>query len=252
MSRCLLCLLSAVAVCGYRVAPTARASPSRPSSERRAPPALMADVEPDDEGEVLGNFEQELNSLQLKNFNEELYAHLGKRPEYETSEMYSALRKRVDVDDPLYSELEKRRAMLSSAPAPSTSQTPGEVIELVLRGLRDVDWPEPGNGVRMLQQYSSPKTILADVGQARADRPEVTQEMLLEYFSSSKYSILLDWVAIQYTRKLELSLDKRRAMQRLRLTSSAGEAVQVTFQLSKQPDARGEEVWLIDQLLVKT
>ena len=44
---------------------------------------------------------------------------------------------RLDVDDPLYTELEKRRAMLSRAPAPSTSQTPCEVIELLLRGLRD-------------------------------------------------------------------------------------------------------------------
>ena len=39
-----------------------------------------------------------LDSLQLKEFNNELYAHLSKRPEYETSDMYSSLRKRVDVD----------------------------------------------------------------------------------------------------------------------------------------------------------
>lgn len=74
---------------------------------------------------------------------------------------------------------------------------------------------------------------------------------LLEYFASSKYTILLDWVSIQYLRKLELSLDKKRALQRLKLTSSAGESVPVTFQLSKHETAQGS-VWLIDQLLVKT
>jgi len=119
------------------------------------------------------------------------------------------------------------------------------VIELVLRALRDVDWPRPGHGAEMLMKYSGPASILGDDGTA------VTAEMLLEYFASSKYAILLDWVSIQYLRKLELSLDKKRALQRLKLTSSAGESVPVTFQLSIHATPQGN-VWLIDQLLVKT
>lgn len=181
----------------------------------------------------------------MKDFNNELYSHLNKRPEYETSEMYSALRKRQDVDDPLYSELEARRETMAETPSPNEDQTPGEVIELVLRALRDVDWPSAGHGVKILQTYSGPASILGD------DRPDVTVQKLLDYFATSKYLILLEWVAIQYTRKLELSLDKNRALQRLRLTGRAGEAVEVTFQLSKHQTGYGE-VWLIDQLLVKS
>lgn len=183
--------------------------------------------------------------VELQEFNKGLYDHLNKRPEYETSEIYSALRKRQDVDDPLYSELQARREMLSNAPLPNEDQTPGEVIELVLRALRDVDWPRPGHGVDVLRNYSGPASILGD------DKPEVTQEMLIEYFAMSKYSILLDWVSIQYKRKLELSLDKNRALQQIRLINSSGESVPVTFQLSKHSTEQGT-VWLIDQLLVKS
>jgi hypothetical protein len=189
---------------------------------------------------------KELNQqVELQEFNKGLYDHLNKRPEYETSEIYSALRKRQDVDDPLYSELQARREMLSNAPLPNEDQTPGEIIELVLRALRDVDWPRPGHGVDVLRNYSGPASILGD------DKPEVTQEMLIEYFASSKYCILLDWVSIQYKRKLELSLDKNRALQQIRLINSSGESVPVTFQLSKHSTERGT-VWLIDQLLVKS
>jgi len=187
----------------------------------------------------------DLANFQMDEFNKGLYEHLNKRPEYETSSMYSQLRKRQDVDDPLYGELKERREMLSNAPQPNEQQTPGEVIELVLRALRDVDWPRPGHGVEMLQSYSGPASILGDTGR------EVTTEMLLDYFASSKYAILLNWVSIQYQRKLELSLDKKRALQQLRLTSSEGEVVALTFQLSIHNTAQGD-VWLIDQLLVKT
>jgi Asp-tRNA(Asn)/Glu-tRNA(Gln) amidotransferase C subunit len=89
------------------------------------PPASPDDAPTDDD-----ELQQQLTDIvQMKDFNNELYAHLNKRPEYETSELYSQLRKRQDVDDPLYSELESRREMLSNAPLPNEEQTPGEVIE---------------------------------------------------------------------------------------------------------------------------
>ena len=75
--------------------------------------------------------------------------------------------------------------------------------------------------------------------------------MLLEYFEESRYRILLEWVSIQYLKKLELSLDRKRALQQIRLKSATGESIPVTFQLSKYRRPEGE-VWLIDQLLVKT
>ena len=199
----------------------------------------------------MGDLEKELAAqLETREFNKDLYEHLGKRPEYETSELYAALRKRQDVDDPLYSELEKRRATGATTPMPNSEQTPGEVIELVLRALRDVDWPGEGHGVEVLRSYSGPASILGE----EQKQEEITPEVLIEYFASSKYAILLDWVQITYLRKLELSLDKNRALQQIRLTSRAGESVPVTFQLSKHanPDGSEDPVWLIDQLLVKS
>ena len=78
------------------------------------------------------------------------------------------------------------------------------MIELVLRALRDVDWPRDSHGIEVLQNYSSDASMLGE------DRPDVTPQMLLDYFFESKYAILLNWVAITYTRKLEVSLDKKR------------------------------------------
>lgn len=207
---------------------------------------VRLELDPDDVPNERTDLSKELNEqLELNEFTKGLYDHLNKRPEYETSEIYSALRKRQDVDDPLYSELEARREMLANAPLPNEEQTPGEVIELVLRALRDVDWPRPNHGVEVLRNYSGPGSILSTDGE------EVTASMLLDYFQSSQYSILLDWVSIQYKRKLDLSVDKNRALQQLRLTPASGESVPITFQLSKHTTDQGS-VWLIDQLLVKS
>ena len=194
------------------------------------------------------DMQKEWDSVQLSQFNNELYAHLGKRSDYETSELYSSLKRRVDVDDPLYSELSARREMLESNPAslPTADQTPGEVIETVLRALRDVDWPHPAHGIEVLRNYSGIASILGD-----EKKEEVTAQMLLEYFEESRYRILLEWVSIQYLKKLELSLDRKRALQQIRLKSATGESIPVTFQLSKYMRPEGE-VWLSDQLLVKT
>ena len=122
----------------------------------------MADA-PESEDEL----QEQLNSQVSEEFNRALYDHLAKRPEYETSELYSSLRKRQDVDDPLYNELKDRRDMLTNTPEPNDDQTPTEVIELVLRALRDVDWPRPGHGVDCLMMYSGPASILGE------DRPDV-------------------------------------------------------------------------------
>jgi hypothetical protein len=46
--------------------------------------------------------------------------------------------------------------------------------------------------------------------------------MLLSYFRDSKYSILLEWVSVLYPKKLELSLDKTKAMQQTKLKAPSG------------------------------
>lgn len=92
----------------------------------------------------------------IRGFNEDLYAHLHQRPEYENSELYKNLRKRVDVTDPMYKELEQVKwgdLLVDAGPSPET--TPGEAIETILRALRDVDEPQANHGLELLQSYSS-------------------------------------------------------------------------------------------------
>jgi len=203
------------------------------------------DDAPTSDEELSSQFAQfiagEAAASEVQGFNDDLYAHLNQRPEYETSELYKNLRKRVDVTDPMYKELERVKwgDLLDNA-GPTSDTTPGEAIEVVLRALRDVDEPRPNYGLELLQRFSSTASALGQKG--------TTPDQLREYFDASKYGILFDWVAIRYTRKLDVSFDKKRAVQQLRLTARDGTSVPVTFQMSKD----GEDVWLIDQLLVKS
>ena len=204
----------------------------------------------DEDSPQPGDLEKELASaLETREFNRTCTstwasARSTRRPS-STRRFANGRRRR-----PALLELAKRRATGADTPNPNTEQTPGEVIELVLRALRDVDWPTEGHGIEVLRQYSGPASILGEEDK----RPEITPKMLIEYFASSKYSILLDWVQITYLRKLELSLDRKRALQQIRLTSRDGVSVPVTFQLSKHANPAGSDelVWLIDQLLVKS
>lgn len=81
--------------------------------------------------------------------------------------------------------------------------------------------------------------------------------------------MLLDWVSVSYPKKLELSIDKKKALQQCLLRGRSGEAVpvpftlaletalsprrstplpraQVTFQFTKHETVDGQ-IWLIDQ-----
>ena len=69
----------------------------------------------------------------LSEFTDDLYDHLSKRPEYSTSEFYKGIKSRVDVDDPMYSELEQRREMLTKMALPDPTLGPSDVIDYVLR-----------------------------------------------------------------------------------------------------------------------
>ena len=62
--------------------------------------------------------------------------------------------------------------------------------------------------------------------------------MLYDYFRESRYSILLDFASVIYTKKLELSLDRKHAMQQLKLVSLDGAPVPVTFRLSNNGEVR--------------
>jgi hypothetical protein len=195
-------------------------------------------------GTAESDFEGESDS-DLSSFTDELYAHLSKRPEYATSEFYKGIKSRVDVTEPMYSELDRRREMLTNASLPNPSLGPNDVIDLVLRALQDVDYPYEGHGVEVLMNCTGPGSSINPGSQ------KVSPEMLYKYFETSKYRILLEWSSIQYLSKLEMSLNNNRGFQRVKMKSLNGAWVPVTFQLSKYETEAGS-VWLIDQFLVKS
>ena len=56
-------------------------------------------------------------------------------------------------------------------------------------------------------------------------RAVASSTIYLHFYAGSSYSILLNWTQLHYTRKLEVSLDKKRAFQALRLKNPLGEWV---------------------------
>mmetsp|Transcript_136263 Transcript_136263/g.236934 ORF Transcript_136263/g.236934 Transcript_136263/m.236934 type:complete len:362 (+) Transcript_136263:61-1146(+) len=186
--------------------------------------------------------EDDMNSMnagELKEFNSNLYGELKKRPDYLLSELYE----KMQAEDPLISELRKRREMVEDSPMPHEEQTVGDVIELVLRVLRS-KWPHKHYGIEVLRNYASPASALC------VDNKNQSDTAFLDYFHTSKYGILLDFESIQYLKGLEVSPGGNSAIQQLHLVSRTGHSVPVTFRLSKHQREQGN-VWLIDQLLVK-
>ena len=205
----------------------------------------------------------------MEGFNKGLYDHLNNRPEYETAKMYDSLKARIDVDDPLKEEFARNRERIENNTGPAPDQTPGEVIDAVLLALQDVDFPTENHGVELLKKYTGD-------GSQLADEQNVTPEILRGYFESTKYGILISWVAVQYLKKIEISLDGQRASQevpmatlshpprgptqrahapppvsQVKLKSPDGDWVPVRFQLGHYETAAGK-TWLIDQFLVKS
>jgi len=223
--------------------------------QRATPPALCAEppnisdkalptddsATEDDDGSIVRGATEE---LQTREFTSDLYAHLQKRPDYETSELYKSLRSRVDVSDPIVSEMAQMTDR--GAAVPTAGQTPTEILDLVLLALRE-DRESSGNvtaGVETLMRFSGPGSSIHMGG-------KVTPAMLLTYFRDSKYKVLLDWVSVSYPKKLELSFDKTKAVQQTKLKLPSGEWVPVTFQFKKH-DVTGGPIWMLDQVLVKS
>jgi len=226
------------------------------SSDKDADPPVDEDFSKDLYAELNLRMDGDLTATEVSNpsdegnsdlsaFTDELYDHLSKRPEYSTSEFYKGIKSRVDVDDPMYSELEQRREMLTNASLPDPTLGPNDVIDYVLRALQDVNYPYDGHGVEVLMNCSGSGSSINN------EQSKVSPEQLYEYFETSKYRILLEWSSIQYLGKLEMSLDNKRGLQRVKMSSPSGVSVPVTFQLSKYETPAGT-VWLIDQFLVKS
>jgi hypothetical protein len=143
--------------------------------QRASPPALCAAANDSekglpaedattDDGTIVRDAVQE---LQAREFSSDLYAHLQKRPDYENSEMYKSLRSRVDVQDPILSDLEKVKDRDAAVPTPG--QTPTEILDLVLIALRE-DREGTVNmtaGVETLMRFSGPGSAIHMGGQVR-------------------------------------------------------------------------------------
>ena len=70
-------------------------------------------------------------------------------------------------------------------------------------------------------------------------RAVASATIYLHFYAGSSYSILLNWTQLHYTRKLEVSLDKKRAFQALRLKNPLGEWV-CTLSLTVTPHSNEE------------
>merc|ERR1719446_768428 len=244
----ILCLASSAA---YQFPHHVLVAAPRPCLRARPPLAVASDgealisgdqqSEPEEDNPIDERTSAELyKNLKTKEFSDDLYRHLASRKDVEGTQLYTELRKRVDVETPgITSELKKRLI----DPTPQPQYTAGEVIETVLMALRSgQDDDNDFNGCNVLSKFSGPGCMIGGEG--------VTPEKLCEYFAGSSYSILLKWTQLHYTRKLEVSMDKKRALQALRLKSPAGEWVPVTFQLSTHETVQGE-CWLIQSVLVQ-
>jgi len=174
----------------------------------------------------------------LDSFNSELYDHLKRRPEFTDRVLYNQLSTRVNVEENVFNSW---REQVDSATKlePTEGQTPGEVIQLVLKALQDCDYPYEGHGVEVLQKFSSDACI--------ASPNKINAEMLYRYLQDSKFKVLLEWVNLIYSKKLDTSLDDQRAYQELRLKSGSDKEWKVcNFMLAQK-----NGVWLIEHIRVR-
>ena len=71
---------------------------------------------------------------------------------------------------------------------------------------------------------------------------------IYRYVQESKFKILLEWVSMLYSKKLDTSLEGKRAYQEVRLKSaSTGEWTVINFMLG----LHDESLWLIDHVRVR-
>jgi hypothetical protein len=156
---------------GRLAAPVAPKSALRPRahptlSSAAPPPPPPDDAAPSESGnELSGQLSDELRRREqtaeepgLDAFNSGLYAHLRRRPEFADRELYNELSNRVDVSENVFNSW-REQVNATTRLEPRAGQTPGEVIELVLRALQDCDYPHEGHGIDVLQRFSSEACI---------------------------------------------------------------------------------------------
>ena len=117
--------------------------------------------------------------------------------------------------------------------------SPTDVIDAALAALKENDFPSPNNGINVLLSYMSDASSFGEVRDP---------SLFEEYIPSGAYSVLVNWSAMDFPKKLEVSLDGTKAYQIVRLRDKrVNEWKKVKWTLSKRSD-----IWCIDNVLVMT
>lgn len=210
--------------------------------------------------------------------NKGLYASLSARREevvvskVEDTEIYDALSKKGDfpmVSKKLSEALQNRSLTTGMLPpvltsqdfsdfAPSSGQTPGEVISGVLKALKDGAAAAEGAeastnaGVETLLRFMSPASAFYS--------GEVDSDAYVNFVLDSEYDLLLQWDQMVFDGTMRLSMDGTKAYQTVRLLDGKSGAWSKTkWALSLRTGEDCEEAcdasdetgfWLIDNVIV--
>mmetsp|Transcript_5845 Transcript_5845/g.18440 ORF Transcript_5845/g.18440 Transcript_5845/m.18440 type:complete len:302 (+) Transcript_5845:97-1002(+) len=207
-----------------------------------------------------------------------LYAELGKRAsevaddEVSDREIYDAISRKGDF--PMVSkklnEALRNRSMTTgelppvvSAPdwsefAPSSGQTPYDVISGVLRALREgarvaaVEETDVNAGVATLLRFMSPASSFGS--------EPVNDDEFIGFVLDSEYDVLLRWDQMSFKGSMNLNVDGNRAYQTVMLMDEdEGEWVKTKWALSLREAADCKELcdavdgagyWLVDNVMV--
>ena len=139
--------------------------------------------------------------------------------------------------------------------APSSGQTPGEVISGVLRALRE------GNRVAEVEETENTgvPTLLRFLSPASSFGSEpVDDEDFIAFVMDSEYDILLRWEDLSFKGTMNLNVDGNRAFQTVQLQDPSGLWVKTKWALSlrdaadckEHRDTSDDGYWSIDNVMV--
>ena len=206
----------------------------------------------------------------------DLYAAFNARkdevdaPTVEDGEIYDALERQADfptVAKKLTEALANRSLTTGGLPpvlaaedfsdfAPSSGQTPGEVISGVLKALREGAL----RADRVLAASSGVATLLRFMSPASSfgSESDVDDAAFIEFVAESEYDILFKWESMRFDKNIRLSFDGKKAFQQvLLLDEESKDWARVKWQLSlrdradcKESCKSEEDVWLVDNVSV--
>lgn len=120
---------------------------------------------------------------------------------------------------------------------PKPERTPEDVVMLILNNLRSNDEPYKDHGIEVFYRFTSESSVTFDYD----------IERVADYIKSSKYSVLTRWDAVNFPRQIDISMDKKKAHQMLKLRDPLDNTWNVvSFMLSFHKNC-----WLVDSVIVR-